>query len=144
MKGILTILLLLAGATAQAQSKVANYSYGRPGTKDYEHLSFWVKDGQRAELTYTYGKDRKQARLSYAGLDRVNGKPCFKVQFANKHTLYVIPTGTALRVTDNKLAAQKTYTWEYEGPVEGIGTACVECAADEKEAMALLQASYLK
>jgi hypothetical protein len=138
-------LLLLTAATAQAQTqKVANYSYGQPGTAKYEHFSFWTQDGQRAELSYTYGKDRKEAKLTYLGLDKVNGKPAFKVQFPNKHILYIIPTGTTLRVTDNKLAAQKTYRWEYEGPVNGVGTFCQPCAEDEKKAMQLVQSAYLK
>lgn len=141
---IALLTLSLSVGTAQAQTKVANYAYGQPGTRDYEHLSFRVQDGQRADMRYVYGKDRKEAQLTYAGLDRVNGKPCFKVQFANKHTLYLIPFGTNLRVTDDKLAAQKTYSWEYEGPVNGVGTACTECAADEKEALQLVQTHYLK
>ena len=138
-------LLLGPAATAQAQTpKVASYSYGQPGTAKYEHFSFWAQDGQRADLSYTYGKDRKEAKLTYLGPDKVNGKPAFKVQFPNKHVLYIIPTGTTLRVTDNKLAAQKTFRWEYEGPVNGIGTFCQPCAADEKEAMQLVLGSYLK
>ena len=145
MKTLLISTLLICTATlAHAQGKVANYSYGKPGTASYEHFSFWTQDGQRADLSYTYGKDRKEAKLTYLGPDKVNGKPAFKVQFPNKHVLYLIPNGTTLRVTDNKLAAQKTYRWEYEGPVNGIGTFCQPCAEDEKQAMQLVQSAYLK
>jgi hypothetical protein len=139
------LALLLAAAPARAQtSRVANYSYGQPGTAKYEHFSFWTANGQRAELSYTYGKDRKESRLTYLGPDKVNGKAAFKVQFPNKHILYIIPSGTTLRVTDNKLAAQKTYQWEYEGPTNGIGTFCEPCAEDEKQAMQLVLGAYLK
>lgn len=145
MKALLISTLLVCTATfAHAQSKVANYSYGKPGTASYEHFSFWTQDGQRADLSYTYGQDRKEAKLTYLGPEKVNGKPAFKVRFPNKHMLYLIPTGTTLRVTDNKLAAQKTYRWEYEGPVNGIGTFCQPCAEDEKQAMQVVLGSYLK
>lgn len=146
LKYLVALALLLAAtiSQAQAQSKVANYSYGQPGTATYEHFSFWAQDGQRGELSYSYGKDRKESKLTYLGPDKVNGKAAFKVQFPNKHVLYIIPTGTTLRVTDNKLAAQKTYRWEYEGPVNGIGTFCQPCAEDEKKAIQLVQSAYLK
>ena len=139
-----TVLLLLLAAAAQAQTKVANYAYGEPGTVQYEHLSFWTKDGRRTEISYTYGKSRTEAKLTYVGLDKVSGQPAFKVRFANQHMLYVVPSGQILRVTDSKSSNPKTYTWEYEGPVNGIGTFCQPCAEDEKDAMRLVVNCYLK
>ncbi|HEX8506619.1 MAG TPA: hypothetical protein VF630_14745 [Hymenobacter sp.] len=71
-------------------------------------------------------------------------KPGFKVRFPNKHLLYVVPSGSGLKVTSAKASAAKTYAWEYEGPVNGVGTFCSSCAENEKEAMRIVQASYLR
>ena len=37
----------------------------------------------------------------------------------------------------------KTFKWEYEGPINGIGTFCTPCAEDEVEVMELLKIDYL-
>ncbi|GAB3846054.1 hypothetical protein GCM10028822_05490 [Hymenobacter terrigena] len=144
----ITATLLLTGASASAQTKsaptkVASYSYGAPGTVGYEHLSFWVKAGKRTDIYYSYGPDRKEVTVKYLGKTQLNGKPGFKVQFANGNVLSVIPSGTLLAVS----AAGQTpnnFAWEYEGPVNGSGTFCNECVADEKEAVQFMRTYYLK
>ncbi|HEX8326982.1 MAG TPA: hypothetical protein VF629_05545 [Hymenobacter sp.] len=146
LKGLLaaTAVAALASPAAYAQPKVANYAFGKPGTASYEHLSFWVKGGKPTDIYYAFGPDRKEYKLAYAGQELVNGKPAFKVQFSNKHMLYLQPSGTGLKVASTKTDTPKTYAWEYEGPTNGIGTFCQPCAADEKEAMRLLQAAYVR
>lgn len=127
-----------------AQNQVANYGFGQPGTAGYEHFSFWINNKRRTDIQYAYGKDRQDTQLHYAGLGRLNGQRCFKVQFPNRRTLYVMPSGTTLRVATSPTATPKTFAWEYEGPVNGVGTNCSVCVADATAAMRLLRAYYLK
>lgn len=134
------IAILFIGGTAYAQTKVANYSYGKPGTDTYEQLSFWVKDGQKGSIDYNYGRDRKEVKLRYVGRYEAS----FKVQFPNNTTLTVNPKGTTLIVVNTKSNYAKTFVWEYEGPVNGIGTFCDVCAQDEKEAMRLIRTYYFR
>jgi hypothetical protein len=139
----ITATLLLTSLAASAQTNVASYSFGTPGKADYEHLSFWVKAGRRADITYAYGADRKEVQLKYLGKTQLSNKPGFKVQFTNGHVLSIIPSGILLAVSATG-QSPKSFAWEYEGPVNGIGTFCDVCAADEKEAMQLLRTYYLK
>ncbi|GAB3999728.1 hypothetical protein GCM10028807_50760 [Spirosoma daeguense] len=141
----LTILFCTILTTfANAQMKVANFSYGEPGTDKYEQLSFWAKNGQRAEIRYTYGKDRKETTLTYLGKSPKAKGSGFNVQFPNNYVLYVAPVGNKLRLVDAQATYQKTFAWEYEGPVNGIGTFCNVCAQDDKEAMQLVRTYYLR
>ncbi|MBD2754469.1 hypothetical protein [Spirosoma validum] len=141
---IAIITVLLTSTIANAQMNVANYSYGKPGTDTYEHLSFWVKDAKRQDITYAYGKDRKEVKLRYAGKAQVNNTSGFNAQFPNNTILTIMPSGTTLKVSNPKDNYSKTFTWEYEGPVNGIGTFCDVCTQDEKEALKLVQKYYLK
>ena len=124
--------------------KVANYSFGKPGTDKFEHIEFWTKDGIRTEINYAYGKDRKEVKLQYLGKGKINGSICFKVKFTNNYTLYIIPKGLKLQATDASGKYNKTFSWEYEGPVNGIGTFCEICAKDVDDAMNLIQSFYIQ
>jgi len=137
------LLALLVGTTSKAQLKVASYCYGKPQTDQYEHFDFWTKDGKRTDIFYSYGKRSKEVKLQYMGRDQINGDSCFKVQFTNKYILYIIPTGLQLKVADPRGKYNKTFAWEYEGPVNGIGTYCDPCADDDDEAMKIIHASYM-
>ncbi|MFD1873808.1 hypothetical protein [Hymenobacter bucti] len=130
----------LAARPALAQNRVANYGYGQPGTAGYEHLSFWINNKRRTDIHYAHGKDRQDTPLRYAGL----GQGGFKTQFPDRRTLYVVPSGNTLLVSTAQGAAPKTFTWEYEGPVNGVGTACSVCVADAAAAMRLLRTHYLR
>jgi hypothetical protein len=140
---LLSITALLIAASVSAQ-KVANYTTGKYGQPNYEHFSFWTKAGKRAEITYKYGKYGDELPVRYLGKATYEGKAAFRVQLPNGSILYVIPSGTNLKVQNAAKSYNKLFTWAYEGPVNGIGTFCSECAADEKEAMKLLLAYYLK
>jgi hypothetical protein len=143
---LVTALVLgaLGARPALAQNQVANYGYGQPGTDGYEHFSFWTNNGRRSDAAYASGKNREDAQLRYVGPSRLNGQPGFKVKFLDGRTLYLVPSGTNLRVATAPGATPKTFTWEYEGPVNGVGTQCSVCAPDAEAAMRLLQAHYLK
>ena len=138
-----SVALGLLSLAAHAQNQVANYSFGKPGTATYEHFSFWVKDGHRTDIAYAYGRDRKDSQLRYLGPSRVKSQAGFNAQFSNGHTVHLVPSGNRLLVTAAG-AAPKIFTWEYEGPVNGIGTFCSVCAQDEQAAMRLLQRCYLR
>ncbi|RZK52084.1 MAG: hypothetical protein EOO59_14145 [Hymenobacter sp.] len=131
---------VLAARPAYAQNQVANYGYGQPGTAGYEHFSFWINDKHRSDIHYAHGKDRQDVPLRYAG--RAGGG--FRVRFPDGHLLSLVPDGTTLRVTGAPSSAPKTFAWEYEGPVNGVGTVCSVCVADATAAMQLLRVYYLR
>src|SRR5215204_2429171 len=137
----LTLLTVFA-VSASAQERVANYSTGRAGTARFESFGFWVRDGQPAAITYTFGSPAEVIELKYAGAESWRKAPAFKVQFVTGRTLYVIPQWLTLRVTDGAKYS-RVFRWQYEGPRNGRGTACVPCAADEREAMQLIKAHFL-
>ena len=126
-----------------AQSRVANFYTGKYGTTAYEHFSFWTKDNKRAQIEYSYGVRPKVIELVYLGLDTLNGKNSFKVRFPNKYILYITPKGSKLLIEDKKGKYTKTFTWEYEGPVNGVGTYCAICA-DANESMEMVMKYYLQ
>ena len=141
---ILVSLIAATGVTAVAQDggKVANYSIGSYGSPSYEHFSFWVTDG-KLEVSYSTKDRDKELPLSYEGVQDCKGVPCFKLSFSNGNALFAQLKGNTLYVSDNKGTYSKTFKWEYEGPVDGRGTFCQPCAADPKEAAALLKKHYL-
>jgi hypothetical protein len=140
----LTFSTLFTATALTAQIKLANYSFGKPWTDKYEHFDFWTKDGKPTEINYAYGKDQKEVKLQYLGKDSLKGSVCFKVKFTNSYMLYVIPRGQQLVVTDRSGKYKKIFSWEYEGPVNGIGMFCDVCAENDEEAMELIRATYLK
>jgi hypothetical protein len=136
---ILVMLLSTAGAFAQ---KVANYAVGKYGTFNYEHFSFWVKNGKRAEINYAYGKDHKELIMTYAGKAVYQGKAGFKLALNGKFVMYAIPTGNKLRMI-NPVKNNKLFEWAYEGPIDGRGTFCEVCAEDEKDAMGIIKKYFM-
>jgi len=142
--GLLALAVgLLAARPALAQNQVANYHYGQPGTAGYEHFSFWTHNGRRSDAAYAAGKNREDAQLRYLGPSRLAGQPGFRVRFLDGRTLHLVPSGTTLRVTAPG-TPPKVFTWEYEGPVNGVGTTCSVCVADSAAALRLLQKHYLR
>ena len=132
---------LIAGP-ARAQNRVANYGLGTPGTATYEHFSFWTNFGRRSDLHYAYGKDRHDLVLRYAGRARLGGQPGFRVRFPDGSLRYLALRGDSLLVSTSPTATPKTFAWEYEGPVNGVGTACSVCTADAQAAATLLRRHY--
>lgn len=141
---IALVVSALAARPARAQNQVANYGYGQPGTAGYEHFSFWTNNGRRSNVGYAAGSNREDAQVRYLGPGKLNGQPGFKVKFLSGRTLYLVPSGTTLQVATAAGATPKTFAWEYEGPVNGVGTDCSVCAASAEAAMRLVRAHYLK
>jgi hypothetical protein len=137
-----TSLLILT--TLSAQTKVANYCIGKYGTDKYEHFEFWAKDGKRTEINYSYGKDDKSVKLQYTGKDVINGDSCFKVSFATNYMLYIVIKGIHLLVVDADGKYNKTFSWEYEGPIDGIGTYSNVCAEGDEAAIMLVKSAFRK
>lgn len=138
---VFTILLLLffLNVSVEAQIKVANFSTGKAGTKTYEHFSFWVEDDAIGDITYSYGKNGREIKLKYSGTDTLDGIKAFKVEFPNGEVFYIVPKRTFLKVVNKKVNYDKIFRWEYEGPVNGIGTWCDACTQDGKESVDLIK-----
>lgn len=148
---IITIFTFILGAAFQASfaqetsgSEVANYSFGKIGQSNYEHFSFWTEDGKRSKITYIYGKGAKEFELEYLTAKTIQGRKGFEVKFPNDLVLFVIPTGNNIRVINPLGNYNKIFKWEYEGPVDGVGTDCSVCAENETKAMVMLKNGYLK
>lgn len=139
----LTICLLLTSQHARAQ-KVANFSVNEIGTSQFEEFSFWVKEGKRSDIDYSYGKNYKTLKLVFAGECSIDEDKGFKVKFPNGLHLCVVAKGEHLLVSDSVGKYMKLLDWHYEGPVNGIGTFCTPCAEDEKEAIQLVRKYYLQ
>lgn len=138
------IVLTFCAGTVDAQKKVANFSYGSAGTAQYEHFSFWADEKKPAGIHYQYGTERKEVKLQFAGKAVLAGRKGFKVLFPNKLLLYIIPGLKNIQVKAVNGTYNKTFIWEYEGPVNGIGTYCDACTRDEAEAVSLLKDTYLR
>jgi hypothetical protein len=145
IKKALTITLLLAAVTSSCYAqKVANYFHGKPGTATYQGYSFWADKGKPTGITFYSGTNRSDSKVKFNGKATYNGKTCFKMTFPNNKVFYVYPIGLKLAVVNASTKKIETFNWEYEGPVDGRGTFCAACAQDEKEAINLMKASYLK
>ena len=145
----ITTFVFIIGAVFQAsfaqetpESKVANYSFGKMGHSNYEHFSFWTDAGKHAKITYSYGKHAKESELEYLEAKTIQGRKGFEVKFPNGLILFIIPTGNNLRVINPVGSYNKIFKWQYEGPVNGVGTACEACAENETEAMVLIRNGY--
>jgi hypothetical protein len=139
-----TFIMLSVAAIANGQSKVANYFFGEAGTEQYEHFSFWANGSRRANIIYSYGVNRRETTITYLGKATYNNQQGFKIQFANHYILYIVPKQNGLSISDSTGKYNKIFSWEYEGPVNGIGTFCDVCTQDESEAMKLVKSVYVK
>lgn len=131
-------------ATNSYAQKVANYYSGKSGTSAYQGYSFWTKGRQASAVTFYHGVNRDEIKVVYAGKAIYKNQQAFKIMFPNKSLFYVIPSGYDLKIVNVSLNKTETFKWEYEGPVNGIGTFCDVCTQDEKEAMKLMKITYLK
>lgn len=138
------VFTCFASNISLAQLKVAQNSKGEYGTDQNEKFEFWAKSDKHFEILYAYGKSAREIKLQYLGKSRISGDSCFKVQFPNKYLRYVIPSGLSLKVVDSSGKYNKTFSWQYEGPIDGKGTHCDVCAEDDVDAMNILRLAYLK
>lgn len=144
-KAIILLITFSVFATANSYGqKTANYYSGEPGTNSYQGYSFWANGNKPSHITFNYGKDRTEMKPVYAGKITYKNQLGFKLVFPNQKVFYVIPAGYKLKIVNTSLNKTEIFNWEYEGPVNGIGTYCDVCAQDEKDAMKLLRTAYLK
>lgn len=142
MKNLLFIFLTVFALNTNGQTKVASYFIGKYGSTQYEHFSFTTDKGKAVNVVYAYGKLPKEIKLKYLGAkSEISGK-FFTVRFPNGRELLIQAKGLNIQVYAADGTYSKTFAWEYEGPVNGIGTFCDVCAEDEKEAMAILKKGY--
>jgi hypothetical protein len=132
------IVLLLS------DQQVSSYSTGKYGTSDYENISFWIKNGKRSDITYSFGARPKVIRLQFAGNITKDQDTIFKVRFPNNLVLFIRSAGNDLIIADSNQNYRKIFKWEYEGPVNGIGTFCEPCATDEKQAISWMKQYYFR
>lgn len=119
-------------------AKVANYSTGKYGTSSYEHFSFWVDDAEKPlEISFSMKNRDKDIIFTYAG-KTVDGKG-FKVKTPNGATSSIYIVGRNLRVVNGRTKKAKIFKWEYEGPVNAIGTYCTPCVQEDKVSNRLYQ-----
>lgn len=129
------LLLCIGGVHLSAQQRVANYSTGEPGTSGYEEFSFWTNNGIADSVIYAYGAEPHSMKLSFTADNNLHR---LLVTFSNNYSLTIVPDSTILHITDTLSNYNKTFYWEYEGPVNGIGTFCSICADGEQEAMEIV------
>lgn len=135
----LLLVLFSFNCSICAQNRVANFSTGKVGTATYEHFSFWVEDNNIGDITYSYGKSRREIKLKYSGTATLNGIKIFKVEFPNDEIFYILPQKTSLKIVNKNANYNKIFRWEYEGPVNGIGTWCDACTQDGQESIDLIE-----
>lgn len=132
------ILLAMGVGAASAAPRVANYSTGTPGTASFEQLSFWVSADNRTRVVYSYGVNRREQPLRQLPSPRGT----LRVRFGNGATLRIRRSGQQIRVVGIRFPYDKAFRWHYEGPVNGVGTACTVCVARAR-AMGFVQTRFL-
>lgn len=144
IKLILLIFLTNPFLTNQNLKKVASYSVSEYGNPKFENFSFWITDKNKPVIHYSYGKDDKEAKVEYLGKSKIGNTPCFKMLLNKTMILYAYQEKDKLRIKDLSGKYNKLFSWLYEGPVNGIGTFCEPCTADEKESKDFIDKFYLK
>ncbi len=146
---LILLFLFLHHPIRQAQKTqddvmVASYFTGRPETPGYESLSFWTKDGKRAYIQYTYGKEARDLMVSWLGPDFLQGQHGFKIKIPNRPVNFIIPDGYILKFADKNGRLLKRFTWEHEELKNADDSlACTICPPDEKEAMQIVQKYFM-
>lgn len=140
MFAVIFWVLLFAQYSFAGNLQVANFSSGKRGTQGYEEFSFSVQNG-KIEISYTYGKDWKELKLDYLGTGTKNGSASFRVRFSNGFILNVVPRYSNLKIFDDRGKYSKTFSWQYDGPIDGIGTFCSVCV-DENEAIPFIKKNF--
>lgn len=148
MIALVGIVFSMGKGFSQSSGRVANFSYGTTDSPDFESYSFWVRSNQKSDIGYTYTSKTgttKKLKLKYAGVSPWNGQQAFKIKFPNGLLLYAIPSnGETLKIVSLDGTYSKIFQWQYEGPVNGIGTWCEPCAQDGKDAVKILKTYYLR
>ncbi len=140
---VICIILLLTFISSDvlAETKVANFSFGKPHTENYVKFAFYIDDGKEAGVYRTEGKDLKETKGHLYAVGNTNNS--FKVEFEDKKIFIITTNGESLLISESAEKGTQIYKWEYEGPVDGVGTFCEQCADGPKEATTLVSKAYL-
>jgi hypothetical protein len=141
---LLSLILILLHSFQDV--RVATYSTGKISTKEYEGLSFWVKDEKRAYIRYAHGENTEDLDLTYLGPDSVNGEIGFKAQFPapDSTCFFITPSGYALKVQDMSGKYLKWYAWEDERRSGDSTVDCSICPLDVKDAMRMMRTYFFR
>lgn len=130
-----TVFLCLLGLTGYAQS-VAYYSSGVYGTKNYEQLEF----NKDKTCYYRYGSKDKEYQITYLG----SRDGIFNISLPGNiiASVYVNKDYIQLRSINGNY--NRIFSWQYQGPVNGIGTWCETCCQSGNEAYKFLRKHFIK
>ncbi|MBX7226210.1 MAG: hypothetical protein K1X55_09265 [Chitinophagales bacterium] len=121
-----------------SQEKTHSFFEYRPEKANrWEILSF---DSEQHIITYSYAKHPEGYVLRIIGSKNVNGKAALIVaipKIEKEYFLYLNNTYEQLTFECADGSYKKTFTLGYEGPVNGIGTYCEQCANEPTEAYEL-------
>lgn len=134
-KNFYTIICMLFATNLYAQ-RVAYFSSGTYGTKNYEQLEF----NKDRTCYYRYGSKNKEYQIIYLGSR--NG--VFNVTLPNNIIASVYVYKEYIEIKAIKGYYNRIFTWQYQGPSDGIGTWCESCCQSENEAYKFLKRHYLK
>ena len=140
------LLLMSSVGTACAQTMVANFAVGTPGTPGYEQLSFYVQDAKRSTIVHVRGGakgDDHETELKYLVGATKAGPKQFSIEFPDKRVRRVRVDAAQLRVTEPGRAYARVFRWKYAGPVNGVGTWCSSCTQSPRAATALVRKYFL-
>jgi len=140
---VFALALLLPAFGTAGTDRVANFFFGEPGTKRYEHFSFRVHADSRTEIIYSYGIHRKKMKLKLLKTAHPGSDSSFRVRFPDGFVLLITPQESTLLVEGHSIRHSKTFQWEYQGPVNGVGDACPDCV-DQAEAAKFVKEYFLK
>lgn len=142
--GLLTAAAILLAPIAHAQQlRVAHFAAGTRGTKSYQRLTFRVIDAKRDRITFAAGAAEEEQPMAWLGPTRCATNDCFRIQFPTGQILSITPRGVTLRVRGGTVPTVRAYHWEYEGPINGIGTSCDACAESAADAVRIVRSHFL-
>ena len=137
---LLTILVCCISALKAQQKTHAFFMLGNYSYSKWEKLEFDLNDGV-GEITYSYAKKPDGVKLKILGTKYIGDIKVLMVQIPGfAKTFYINPDPKKSRVqfesSDRKY--NKWFPLGYEGPVNGIGTFCEQCANEPNEAFEIV------
>lgn len=145
---LLLYMLILSSYIFAQGKKIANYYVGTYEDANYESFSFYISENRIDGIEYTYttkNNEQKTISIEYVGTGITNYEEYFKVKFKNGLILFIYPqTDGRLKVVNSDESYKFYFSWEYQGPVDGMGAFCSECAEDANESIRIINTYFLK
>jgi hypothetical protein len=114
---------------------LGNYAYS-----EWEKLEFDLND-HGGEITYSYAKKPDGIKLKNLGIKYVGQYKVLMVQipgFAKTYYINPDPKNERIQFESSDRKYNKWLPLGYEGPVNGIGTYCEQCANEPKDAFEIV------